>query len=870
MKVYFVQVSVHHSSFQIMQNALVMKKAFTLLTLMCAALFTCISLQAQNGTIKGKIKDSESGEALVGANVVISGTSQGAATDASGLYSIANVTPGEHTLEVTYTGFQNLKKIVRVKAGETAEVDFSMGAAVLLGQEVVVSASRKAEKLTNAPATITVINSKAISELPSFNVAELLGRQRGVDYVRSGVLGVGINARGFNSAFNPKNLQLNDNRLTTLIATGLPLGALSTTVKEDVERIEVILGPSSALYGPNAHNGLLNTITKDPRTSQGTTVAVGVGNQNVLSTRFRHANKLSDKFAYKVSAEYLKGTEFDYTDTVYYVNTAFDNKLFGGAGNGSKLIRHKEPELELNRDFSSLRGEAGLYYSPTSKSDLILSYGHSTSSNIGITNAGRNQIKDWQINWFQLRYVSPRFFIQAYQTYSKTEDTYAMNQRTQNYWSFKDAGFTEAEARRRSFGEQWFGISPTVGVALNRNSVFKDKSNRTNAEVQYNNSVAGFDYIFGVQYQQDRANSKGTYLLDGGETIEIGQVGGYLQVERKFGENFKAVGAARFDNHDLYGFNFIPKAALVYYNDASSFRLTYGRGIAAPTILNLEANIFGGVLLGNSQGYTLSDGTKIPALKVETIQTVEIGYKGTLGESLFVDANAYYNTSENFLSPSINIATGGRTVTHRGDQLMSAVVPGTPATGSALVLTYLNFGKVATYGADVSFNYRITSALLATLNYSWFGYDLDNNDTANDGNRDGKVNENDLPINTPTHKLGVGLNYSKGKFFSSFFGRYVQAYDFFSGINVAAKTNPTLIYAGSPVYENRQVGRNFNFGPLGGFFNVDLSAGYHFGKLTVAAQAINLFGSEVREFVASPVIGRLLSLEVKIDLPKSK
>lgn len=851
-----------------MQNALVMKKAYTLLSLLCAALFTCISLQAQNGTIKGTVKDAESGEALVGANVVIAGTSQGAATDASGMYTIADVKPGEYALEVTYTGFQNFKKIVVVRAGQTTTIDFSMGAAVLLGQEVVVSASRKAEKLTNAPATITVINSKAISELPSFNVAELLGRQRGVDYVRSGVLGVGINARGFNSAFNPKNLQLNDNRLTTLIATGLPLGALSTTIKEDIERVEVILGPSSALYGPNAHNGLLNTITKDPRTSQGTTIAVGVGNQNVLSTRFRHASKLGDKFAFKVSAEYLKGTEFDYTDTVYYNNTAFDNRLFGGTGDGSKIIRHKSAELELNRDFSSLRGEAGLYYSPTSKSDVILSYGHSTSNNIGITNAGRNQIKDWQINWFQLRYVSPRFFVQAYQTYSKTEDTYAMNQRTQNYWSFKDAGFSEEESRRRSFGEQWFGISPTVGVPLNRNSVFKDNSNRTNAEAQYNNKVAGFDFILGVQYQQDRANSKGTYLLDGGKNIEVAQIGGYLQVERKFGEHLKAVAAARFDNHDLYGFNFIPKAALVYYNDASSFRLTYGRGIAAPTILNLEANIFGGVLLGNSVGYTLSDGTKIPGLKVETIQTVEVGYKSTLGERLFIDANAYYNTSENFLSPSINIATGGRTVTHRGDVPMSQVVPGTPETGSALVLTYLNFGKVATYGADVSFNYSVAAGLLATLNYSWFNYDLDNSDTANDGNRDGKVNENDLPINTPTHKLGLGLNYSKGKFFTSFFGRWVQAYDFFSGINVAAKTNPGLIYAGSPVYENRQVGRNFNFGPLGGFFNVDLSAGYRFGKLTVAAQAVNLFGSEVREFVASPAIGRLLSLEVKVDLPK--
>ena len=136
-----------------------MKKAYTLLSLLCAALFTCISLQAQNGTIKGTVKDAESGEALVGANVVIAGTSQGAATDASGMYTIADVKPGEYALEVTYTGFQNFKKIVVVRVGQTTTADFSMGAAVLLGQEVVVSASRKAEKLTNAPATITVINS---------------------------------------------------------------------------------------------------------------------------------------------------------------------------------------------------------------------------------------------------------------------------------------------------------------------------------------------------------------------------------------------------------------------------------------------------------------------------------------------------------------------------------------------------------------------------------------------------------------------------------------------------------------------------------------------------------------------------------------
>ncbi|NUN99046.1 MAG: TonB-dependent receptor, partial [Saprospiraceae bacterium] len=708
-----------------------MKKS--LLSLFLAAV--CTIGFAQRGSVSGMVTDQETKEPLIGANIFVSGATSGTATDNSGKYTL-DLPAGNQKLIVSYVGFKTTEQSVMVPAGGNVTLNVELESSGLLGEEVIVSVSRKAEKLTNAPATITVIGAQALSEQPSFNAAELLGRQKGVDYVRSGVLGIGVNARGFNSAFNPKNLQINDGRLSSLIATGLPLGALSTTVKEDIERVEVVLGPSSALYGPNAHNGLLNTITKDPRTSQGTTIALGVGNQSVITGRVRHATKISDKLAFKISAEYTQGEEFDFTDTVYFNYTGFDSPLFGGPGNGSQIIRHAVPELELDRKFNSLRGEAGLYVALNSKSDLIFSGGYSKSNNIGNTNAGRNQIKDWTIGWGQVRYVSPRLFAQLYYTKSGTEDTYAMNQRTQNYLSFKDAGFPEAEALSRSFSEQWFGISPQVGIALKRGAVFKDNSSRINGELQYNNKAGNlFDFIVGVQYQGDKANSDGTYLLDADGAINVGQIGGYLQLERQFGDHFKVVLAGRADNHDLYGFNFIPKAALVYFNNTGSARLTYGKGIAAPTILNLEANIFGGVLLGNGAGFTLSDGSKIEALTVETIETFEIGYKGTLGKKLFFDANAYYNISQNFLSPAINIATNGRTVTHRGDQPMSEVVPGTPETGATLVLTYLNFGEVDTYGADVSLSYSFADGLLGTLNYSWFDFDLNVNDLANDGNR---------------------------------------------------------------------------------------------------------------------------------------
>ncbi len=807
---------------------------------------------ANGGTITGTVTDQETGKALAGANVYLEGTSYGSSTDMNGKYTITNVPPGTYTLVVTYLGYGEHTEPINATDSAELTVDVKLSETALISEQVVVTASKGAEKITEAPATIDVIMARKISEHPSANVGELLAYEKGIDYVRTGVLGTGMNIRGFNSAFNSKNLQMNDTRLSTLIATGLPMGALSTTVKEDIERIEVILGPNAALYGPNAHNGLINTITKDPRNSQGTTLVVGGGNREVASGRFRHANVVGEKFAYKVSAEYTQGEEFDFVDSVYVGPLALE-------------------EVGLDRDFDSLRGEASFYYSPTSASDFILTYGGSRSNNLGVTNAGRNQIIDWQIHFLQARYVSQRFFAQVYHTWSYTDDTFALNQRTQNYLTFKNAGFPEEEALRRSLHESWVGTSPDSGVAINREANFKDESRRWNAEAQYNNTWAGFNVTGGIQWQRDIANSKGTYLLDqgGDDLIELDQIGFYAQVERELGTTgLEVIVAARGDDHELYGFNFVPKAGVLYTRGTGTWRLTYGKGIAAPTILNLSADIFGGLVLGNGEGFTLADGSQIPALEVETIQTLEFGYKGIVADKLYIDSNAYYNFHEDFLSPLINIANfpAGPAVTQRGDQPIEELNSGIFGPGD-FVLTYLNFGEVNTYGFDLGLNYQFTRNVNVSLNYSLFDFDLDEDDPKNDGDRNGEVTKTDLPINTPQHKLNVAVNASRDKWFGTIGARWVDEYDFFSGINVAAETNEDLIFNGDPVIEDQRVGRDFNRGALGGFVNVDISLGYRLtNNFTASAQVINIFDSEVREFVASPSIGRLFSAELKYSI----
>lgn len=819
-----------------------MKKLLVLLAFIASF---AVNAQEETGTITGLVTDAE-GLPLSGATVSITSISKGAMTDFDGVFTIEDVEIGTYEVKITYVGFESSINTITVLANTSVNIKSKLNESNTILDEVILTANKQPQKITDVPATVNVITAAEIEEFPSFNIGELAARQKGVDFVRTGVLGTGINIRGFNSAFNSKNLQVTDDRLSTLIATGLPMGSFSTVTKDDIERVEILLGPNGTLYGPNAHNGLVSTITKNPRKSEGTTFAIGAGNQNVITARLRHAQVINDKLAYKFHFERSQGTEFNYVDTVY-VGT-----------NGYR-------ELDLDRDFDSQKYGASLNYKPTKGSELTGYYGHSNSNNIAVTNAGRNQIKDWSIDVAQLKFVSKNFFANTYYTWSNTDDTYAMNQRTQNYVSFIENGFSEQEARERSFTEQWFPTGPGEGVVLQRGAVFKDASRRFNAEAQYNNNWGSLFVTAGAQYQLDMADSKGTYLLDEGG-IDLDQTGVYTQLEYKLADTgWGFLAAGRVDNHELYGTNFIPKAAITKKVKNGTFRITYGKGIAVPSILNLKGNLFGGLVLGNGEGFTLTDGTKIERLDVETINSYEIGFKGKISEKLFIDTNAYYNQSDNFISPLRNIAdaANGNNVAFVGDQPIGDVIEG---SDGSFILTYLNFGHVDTYGLDVGLNYYFDNNFRTSFNYSYFDRNLDKNDLANDGNLDGQVLESELPINTPNHKFSLGVHYTKGKFYGAMYGRFVQKYDFFSGINIAAETQDLDGDGVNEIVENAQNGRTWNYGQLGGF-TVDANAGYNFtDSLSLGVSVTNLFNAKVREFVASPIVETLVSFELKYSI----
>lgn len=802
--------------------------------------FGTLSIYSQ-GSVKGKLVD-EDGNGVPFVNVYIKSISQGTASNIGGLFEMKDLANGTYEISFSSLGYTTLSKNITINNNVVDLATLTLESSDQLVDEIVVSGSRKLEKLTESPATINVLKAKQFDRLAG-SAEELFAQQKGVDFARAGAFIGGFNARGFNSAFNPKMLQLDDNRYSTLIATGLGFGPMSPVIKEDIERVEVVLGPSSALYGPNALNGLVNTITKSPYKYQGTEIVLGGGSNKLMSGRFRHANVIKDKWAYKITGEYSRGQEIDWTDSVYMGTTGV-------------------AEYDLDRDVNFLKGQASVYYRPGMNSEIAVTYGGSKSNYISVTNAGRNQIKDWKLSFLQATFKSKNWFVQMYQTWSSSDSTFNINSRTINYYALQGPPYnmTPEEAAKESFKQ-----------GPKRSPIFVDKSKRFNSEIQYNNTWGNLDLTAGGQLQVDNADSKHTYLLDQDGPVEIYQMGFYGQLRYAVGESgFKLIASARGDNHDLFGFNLLPKAGVTYTSGNGTWRITYGKGFATPTILNTNMDLFGGLVLGNGVGFTMSDGSKIDPLKPETIQTYEIGYKGhMLDGKLYVDANAYYNSSDDFLSPLTNIApkafTDGIMVTHRGDQPIAELTDGFgPGLEGAYILTYLNFGHVNTYGFDLGLNYFITNNYSVSLNYSYFDFSLDTNDMANDGNGDGEVTVLDLPLNTPKNKISGSFNINYDKFYGSVFARWIQKYDFFSGRNVAAKTNTDIIIAGDPVIEGQRVGSQWNYGQLGGFY-LSINAGYKITKnFSIGAYVNNLAGAGNYEFVASPDTRTSFGAELKV------
>ncbi|NBC06857.1 MAG: TonB-dependent receptor, partial [Bacteroidetes bacterium] len=218
-----------------------------------------LALYGQESLIEGKI--SSDGHALEGVSVALLDTPFGAVTDEQGQYKIKGVPAGEYTLQASYLGYRASTVVVRPKAGEVKAVDLALEPDVLRLEDVVVSATRNAVPAHRAPIMVNRIDDRVFNQTQSLSLSEGLSFSPGLR-LENNCQNCGFTQLRMNGLSGPyTQILINSRPVFSALAGVYGLEMIPSNM---VERVEVVRGGGSALYGGNAIAGTVNIITKDP------------------------------------------------------------------------------------------------------------------------------------------------------------------------------------------------------------------------------------------------------------------------------------------------------------------------------------------------------------------------------------------------------------------------------------------------------------------------------------------------------------------------------------------------------------------------------------------------------------------------------
>lgn len=219
-------------------------------------LLNSFSSRAQNVYLHGRVTDALSDEPVKGAVILISGK-YSAGTNSDGFYSITGLEQGNLEIEVIHMAYESFSAGVKI-AGDTA-LNFSLLPSPIEMGEVIVSTSRIDRNLRNSPYSELMISTNEIQDRNFQSLPEALEKEPGISLISEGVWGTELNIRGL-SRENVVAL-IDGNRVSTSTDVA---ARFSLVDLNDVERVEIIKGASSALYGSGATGGIVNIITKSP------------------------------------------------------------------------------------------------------------------------------------------------------------------------------------------------------------------------------------------------------------------------------------------------------------------------------------------------------------------------------------------------------------------------------------------------------------------------------------------------------------------------------------------------------------------------------------------------------------------------------
>jgi outer membrane receptor for ferrienterochelin and colicins len=517
----------------------------------------------QNGTIIGQVRMADAVVPLPGALVQVidgdGGRITGSLTNQAGRFIISNVPAGTYAVVATMTGYETGRvEGVSVVAGQSTSVDLELRTRAIDLDPVVVSASRRVERALDAPARVEVVGTQEIQERPAITPTDHLRSTPGVDVATSGVQSTNVVTRGFNNIFSGALHVLTDHRIAGVPSLRVNYLHFVPANNEDLDRMEVVLGPGAALYGPNTANGVLHMFTRSPLIHTGTAVSISGGEQSLLHGTFRTSHLVSENFGIKLSGQYFRADEWEHRDPVeLFERQKFVDDPAFWRQDMMRSFGITQPEADAriariglrNFDLERWSGEARADWRIGPEASAVLTAGVTNTTGIELTGLGAAQADNWQGRFYQARANWRDLFGQVYLNTSDAGDTYLLRN-----------GAPIIDRSRLFVGQLQHRLH------LGNRQVF----------------TYGVDHLYTLPRTEGTIN--GIYE-DDDETREWG---GYLQSQTALSPMFDLVLAGRVDTHSaLPDAIFSPRAALVFKPmEDQAFRVSFNRAFSTPSSLN--------------------------------------------------------------------------------------------------------------------------------------------------------------------------------------------------------------------------------------------------------------------------------------------
>ena len=557
-------------------------------------LLSVATLTAQ--TVSGTVSGAD-GSALAGANVTVEGTDMGASSNQDGSFSISGLSDGDYTLTASYIGYDAASAMVSVSGGQAANVNLTLESGNVRLNQVVVSASFKKELVTEAPASVEVFGGAELEARGATTIADVLSNRAGVETMKTGLEGSNVTVRGFNGVFSGAIHAVVDNRWTRAPVVNAQLLQFMAPDDSDIQRVELVRGPASPMYGPDTQQGVIAMFSKSPF-NQGNRVAVTVGERDYMKLYARIAHQWGARAATRIAISHRSFNDWEANMPVtqaeanaqghnYWepsmIRRGLATPVYPFISYGGENDPYKDPVTgspnDAAFDFSpeATTVDMKTEFRPDLKSNLTLNVRMANVSAIEMTGVGRAFADDATLYQAQVSYLRQEFlggdlFLNLFTNWNDQKTTYNL-----------------------STGNIVYDTSSNVAFQLQHN-------------IELNN---GQSLVWGGDMLQRTPETEGTINGKNEDIDDFDNIGAYFSYEKKWDNGVKFVGTGRMDSNNYLkdigtDFVFAPKLALVWSPEdvRGTFRLTYGENIDLPGNFtkNLDIAVLGTNLVYGANG----------------------------------------------------------------------------------------------------------------------------------------------------------------------------------------------------------------------------------------------------------------------------